>query len=139
MPLVARWFVKTALVYLGASLVVGILIAAAPLLGSRLFSAALWMTYLHLMVVGWLTQLIFGVAIWLFPRYSKERPHGSLHLTWVTYVLLNVGLLLRAMAEPPSVLRPGDPWDWVMVASAVFQWCAVMVFVVYIWSRVRTK
>lgn len=139
MPSVARWYVKTALIYLAASLAVGIFMSVSPLLGNRLAGAALWMTYLHMFVVGWLTQLIFGVAIWLFPRYSREQPHGNINLTWITYVLLNAGLLVRALAEPPAVLDPKPLWSGMLAVSAALQWSAVVLFVVYIWSRVRTK
>jgi hypothetical protein len=32
--------------------------------------------YLHLFMIGWVTQMIFGVAYWMFPRVSKENPRG---------------------------------------------------------------
>ena len=32
------------------------------------WQTSLYFTYLHLLVVGWITQIIFGVAFWLFPR-----------------------------------------------------------------------
>jgi hypothetical protein len=41
---------------------------------SPALGALLWPTYLHLLVLGWLTQLIFGVAFWMFPRYSARNP-----------------------------------------------------------------
>ena len=139
MPLLARWYVKTALLYAGAALLVGIAIALGPLLDYPATAAALWTTYLHLFVLGWLTQLIFGVALWLFPRYSKELPHGRTALAWAAYVLLNAGLLLRAVAEPGVFWSGRGFWAWALVASAILQWLSVSVFVLYIWRRVRTK
>lgn len=139
MPLLARWYVKTALIYLGAALLVGAVIAVGPMLGLVGVAGALWTTYLHLLVVGWLTQLIFGVAIWLFPRYSRERPHGRMRLAALAYVLLNGGLLLRAVAEPGLFWSPAPGWRWVLAASATLQWLAVLFFVGFVWRRVRTK
>jgi hypothetical protein len=139
MPLLARWFVKTALVYLAAALLTGLAIAASPLLEARTFPAALWTSYLHLFVVGWLTQLIFGVALWLFPRHSRELPHGHLTLAWITYVLLNLGLVGRSVAEPAMFWSADPVWRWGLALAAVLQWLAVGVYVVFIWGRVRTK
>ena len=139
MPLLARWYIKTALVYLVAALLVGAVLAAGPLFGRVGAVGALWMTYLHLFVVGWLTQLIIGVAIWLFPRLSRERPHGDVRLVWAAYGLLNSGLLLRVPAEPGMVLSGQVYWQWALAASALLQWLSVVLFVIYIWGRVRTK
>ncbi|HEX7069761.1 MAG TPA: hypothetical protein VF190_03100 [Rhodothermales bacterium] len=139
MPLLARWFVKTALVYLAAALLTGLAIAAGPLWGSRMLPAALWTSYVHLFVVGWLTQLIFGVALWLFPRYSKELPHGRTSLAWATYVLLNIGLIGRLVTEPAIFWSTAPAWRWGLVVASVLQWLAVAIYVVFIWSRVRTK
>jgi hypothetical protein len=33
--------------------------------------------YVHLFVVGFVAQMIFGVAFWMFPRYSRDEPRGS--------------------------------------------------------------
>jgi hypothetical protein len=63
LPQLSRWLIRTALVYLLVSLMVGV---AQPSLTSA--GLILWPTYVHLLVVGWLTQLIFGVAYWMFPR-----------------------------------------------------------------------
>src|SRR5690606_37993876 len=79
MPTLARLFIKTALVYLGAALLVGVVMAGGSFVGFGGAYGMLWPVYLHLFVVGWLTELIFGVAYWLFPRHSRERPHGT---TW---------------------------------------------------------
>lgn len=139
MPLLARWYIKTALLYLVGALVVGVLIAAGPVIGIPAAPGILWITYLHLFVVGWLTQLIIGVAIWLFPRHSRERPFGAIGLVRAAYPLLNVGLLLRAVAEPGILWSGQAVWRHLLVVSAVAQWLAGLLFVVYIWKRVRTK
>jgi len=69
-PVLTRWFIKCAMLYLIVALALSILMQSGlsrkvPLLG------VLWPTYLHLLVVGWLTQLIFGVAFWMFPKHPS--------------------------------------------------------------------
>jgi hypothetical protein len=98
---------------------------------------ALWPTYVHLLVVGWLTQLIFGVAYWLFPRYSAERPRASERLGWAAFALLNLGLLLRVVGEP--WYRVAGKGGAILVLSAVLQLLATWAFVVNTWPRVRER
>lgn len=139
MPKLARWYIKTALAYLGAALLAGVLLAVNRLHGIAPALAFFTPAYIHLFVVGWLTQLIFGVAFWMFPRFSKERPHGREGIAWATYAFLNAGLLLRAAAEPAAEVSDAAGWRAALIASALLQWIAGLVFVGYIWPRVRAK
>jgi hypothetical protein len=82
---------------------------------------ALQPVYFHLLMVGWISQLIFGVVFWMFPKYSAERPRGSEGLGWATYGLLNMGLLLRAVGEPLVAVQPNGGTGWLLAASAVLQ------------------
>ena len=136
MPTLTRWLVKAALAWLVAALVLGIAIQL-PLAARVPLLRAAWPTYLHLLTVGWLTQLIIGVALWLFPRHSAARPRGSEPLGWVTFVLLNLGLLLRAVGEPGRAL--GHDTHLPLAISAVAQLVAVGAFVLNIWPRVRER
>ncbi|HEX2636964.1 MAG TPA: hypothetical protein VHL81_07520 [Gemmatimonadales bacterium] len=136
MPPLTRWLVKAALLYLIAALVLGVAMQL-PMAGRYPVLAVLWPTYLHVLVVGWLTQLIFGVAYWLFPRYSAERPRGSERLGWATFVLLNAGLLLRLVGEPWRALGRGG--HAVLLVSAVAQLLAVWCFVLNTWPRVKER
>ena len=137
MPTLTRWFIKSSLVYFIAALVLAMMLAMqSPLnLPSAMGS---WMpVYLHLFMVGWITQFIFGVIYWMFPKFSKEQPRGSESLAWATYGLLNVGLILRAIGEPMQTLQPQSGFGWVLALSALLQWLAGMAFVFNTWRRVK--
>jgi heme/copper-type cytochrome/quinol oxidase subunit 1 len=97
----------------------------------------LWPTYLHLLVLGWLTQLIFGVAFWMFPRYSAKEPHGSESLGWTSYWFLNAGLILRAVGEPSLAL--GARTGWILVLAALLQLGAGWAFILNTWPRVKLR
>jgi hypothetical protein len=90
-------------------------------------------------MVGWVAQLIFGVVYWMFPRYSREKPRGSEGQAIATFILLNIGLVCRAVGEPIHALWPGVLWGWLVALSAVLQWLAGMVFVVNTWARVKER
>lgn len=132
MPLLTRTFIKTGMVCLALALVLGILLALGVTNG-------LFPVYIHLLVFGWLTQLIFGVIFWMFPKYSAEKPRGSEALGWWTYALLNIGLLLRAVAEPIQSTRANPLSGWMLVLSAILQFLSGLLFVVNSWGRVKEK
>jgi hypothetical protein len=90
--------------------------------------------YFHLFLVGWISQLIFGVVYWLFPP-TENAPHTG----WIVLILLNVGLLLRAVGEPRTSGSSGDFWGWVLVAAAILQWLAILAFVAQAWPRSRER
>ncbi len=136
MPPLTRWFVRAALVYFVAALLLGILLQAGPPRALPVLQVA-WPTYVHILVVGWLTQLIFGVAYWLFPRYSAELPRGHERLGWASFVLLNAGLVLRVIGEPATAL--GHNAGGLLVASAVAQFLAGMAFLANTWPRTRER
>lgn len=138
MPLLTRWFVRSALAWLLLALAGGILLAsgvAARIPGTELVLP--YPTYLHLVTVGWLTNLIFGVAFWMFPRYTAESPRGSDALGWTSYAGLNAGLLLRLIGEPAQLAGAGG--RTLLLLSAGLQLLGGWAFVLNIWPRVKAK
>ena len=139
MPLLTQWFIKSALVYLTVSLLVGVALTAQGAVRLPAVVDALMPVYFHLFMVGWVTQMIFGVAYWMFPRVSKENPQGWEGLALVTYITLNVGLITRAVVEPILALRPAPVWAVALIVSAVLQWTGATVFAANTWRRVRAR
>lgn len=137
MPKVVRWFLKTALVYFAAALLLNLPLAAQA--GDHSLPAGLRPVYIHLLVLGWISQLIMGVAIWMFPKYSQAQPRGREVLNWAVYGLLNAGLVLRAVAEPFNSTSPALAWKWLLVLSAVLQLAAGLLFSATAWQRVKEK
>lgn len=138
MPDLSRYMIKASLLYLVAALLAGVAMAE-PVLSRLPRMAAVYPAYIHLFVFGWLTQLIFGVAYWLFPRASRERPYGRTGLAYAGFILLNVGLLLRVGSEPVLAWENSQIWRFLLAVSAVVQWLAGALFVAYFWARVKRK
>lgn len=141
MPRLTRWSLKAALAYLVAGLLLAMVDAARPLFEAAVLPAISDPLIVHLIVVGWLTQLIFGVAYWMFPTYSKAEPYRSVSLAWFMFATLNLGLLARGAAELAAPLAaprlPDASRLGLFAAAAVLQWLAGMAFVVNTWARVR--
>lgn len=96
-------------------------------------------TYLHLIVVGWLTQLIFGVMYWMFPVISKAKPRGDGRIAWAAFICLNAGLLTRMVFEPWRAIQPLGLNGYALVVSALLQVAAAILFVWVSWGRVRER
>lgn len=139
MPTLTRWFIKSALLYFLAALVLAFLLVLNPILDLPTILDYMGPAYFHLFMVGWVTQMIFGVIFWMFPIITRHQPRGDVRFGWAAYFLLNAGLLLRLMAEPLNELNPQDVWGWALVLSAILQWLAACIFVINAWPRVKEK
>lgn len=139
MNTLTRLYIKTALAFFVAALLVRFGQALNAIREISPVLAALGPVYFHMFLVGWVTQLIFGVVYWMFPKFTRERPRGSERLAWLTYGLLNLGLLLRVFGEPLQALRPSPLAGWLLASSALLQWGAGMGFIANTWGRVKEK
>lgn len=134
MPTITRWFIKTGLLFFLLSL-------AAALLAELqwLDIPALRPLYWHMLMVGWITQIIFGISLWMFPGRTRSDAFRDHLKEWTVYLFLNGGLVLRVVSEPMAVSGAGKIWNVLLAASALFQWLAVAVYVWEIWPRVQSK
>lgn len=134
MPLITRLFLKTGLVYFLGALLVGILLQVDGL-GVPNLVPMFW----HMLMVGWITQIIMGVSLWMFPGRIKEESFQNQKWAWLTYGFLNLGLIQRFVSEPMIILSEGDRWKVLLVISAILQFVAVLCYVIEIWPRVLSK
>ena len=139
MPVLTRWTIRTAMIYLIAGLAAGVLYWANVQWDIAPIFSAFSPTYLHILVIGWLTQLIFGVIYWMFPIIRKDNMRGDPRLAWSVVGLLNAGLLLRVICEPWRSVDPNDLNGFGLVISAVLQVAAGYLFILVCWPRVRER
>lgn len=140
MPTVSRIFIKSGLLFLVASLVAGLMATAPQALGLPGWMVGLRTTYFHLFTVGWITQIIFGVALWLFPRWSRDKPRGPIWLSWACFATLNLGLVTRAVAEAGIAAGyGGTAWSVAMTTAAVLLFSSALLFSIAVWPRIQKK
>lgn len=129
MPLLTRLLIRVALGWLVVGLVVGLLGGIWP---DTSWVAGSWPVALHLLTLGWLTQLVAGVAFWMFPRVGRAVPTTDWR-GWGVFGLLNLGLVLRVVAEPTRL--PG-PW---LPLAALMQLGAMVLLAWSLWPRLRGR
>lgn len=129
MPLISQFFLKTGFIWLIISLF---------LFGYQSVDTTVRILYHHTLGLGWVTQIIIGVAIWMFPRWSNELPKGPMWMWWTSYVTLNLGLLLRIISEyyyshSVQVFAP------LLFVAGLLLWTSMILFVIVLWKRVLSK
>jgi len=134
MPRIARIFVKTGMLYFLAALLVGVALEI-PFLNFPVLLPLFW----HMLMVGWITQIIFGVSLWMFPGRVREEGFKAQKLGWLTYTFLNVGLVLRIVAEPVLSYSHATIWNILIFISASFQVVAAVTYVIEMWPRIQSK
>jgi hypothetical protein len=139
MPTLTRWAGRAGLIYLVLGVVTGALYWTNTTWPIWPPLAALNPIYIHLLVVGWLTQFIFAVMYWMFPNISRTNLRGNPRLGWAIFVLLNLGLILRAICEPWRALSPTPVNAIGLLLSAVLQVMAGCLIVWVCWPRIRER
>lgn len=134
MPLITRLFIKSGLIFFLISLLAGI----ASQIPAFYFPALLPLFW-HSLMLGWITQIIMGVSMWMFPGRLKEETFRNQKWGWIAFIFLNTGLVLRFLAEPFTNTSELEIWNIILVISAVFQFIGVSSYVMEIWPRVLSR
>ncbi|MCW5874689.1 MAG: hypothetical protein KIS88_08615 [Anaerolineales bacterium] len=63
---------------------------------------AMWILlplHMEFLLYGWVVQLVFSVAYWIFPRFLSEPKRGNPALAWAALGLLNLSILALSAAS----------------------------------------
>jgi hypothetical protein len=140
MPVESRLFVKASLLWLCATFALGAILLILKAFGLPLhynFSNV----HAHMGFVGWLVNLVMGIALWFLPvnreKFPENRGRYPAMTVRVIFTMLNAGLALRVIFEPLVDKGPTLFFSATLVASALLQLAAVILFAAIAWVRVR--
>ncbi|HSE94434.1 MAG TPA: hypothetical protein VLD61_00995 [Methylomirabilota bacterium] len=134
-PLV-RLYVKTSFVFLMLGLVLGGYITVQVNLVGRGVPWPLITAHVHLVLVGFMLMLVFGVATWMFPRPARNDGRYRPGLAWVVYWLLTVSTTVRLLGELTAAAA-GARGSSLAAIGGIGQVAAAVAFVINMWTRVR--
>lgn len=121
-------FIKASLTWLALGVTLGVAMAAYPA----------WVVYrpahLHMLVLGFVTMMIFGVAYHVVPRFTGHPLYGRRAAGWHWWVS-NAGLLLMAVG---FIMRPhvGTSATPVLTAGGVLAASGAYLFAYLIWRTI---
>jgi hypothetical protein len=134
-PLV-RLHVKTSFAFLVLGLVMGGYITIQVNLVERGVPWPLITAHVHLLLVGFMLMLVFGVATWMFPRPARDDGRYRPWLAWLVYWLLMASTVVRTVGELGAAIA-GTRGSSMAALGGLGQVAATIAFVVNMWPRVR--
>ncbi|MFB6347093.1 MAG: hypothetical protein ABEK50_15325 [bacterium] len=91
--------------------------------------------HIEYMMVGWFIHLIFGVAYWMFPRFTPKetglRPRGFVRAAWGSLLLLNIGLVIFTTGQLVTDKL------WFRFLGRSFEVIGTLAFFVNLWPRIK--
>lgn len=127
MPPISVRLIRTALLWLVAGAAIGGIALAAPGAAGPGWRHA----HAEIMLMGWMVQLVLGVAYWILPKHAGGAERGSVALAAGIHPLLNGGVVLAVLAWLLA-------WpDATLLAARGLQCAAVIVFVLVGGPRIK--
>lgn len=135
MPKYSVWTIRCALIYLATGFTFGgLLLANKGVTASPAISPIIWQllpAHMEFLLVGWMVQLVLGMAFWILPRFSLEPKRGNVSLAWLSFGLLNLGIWLAGFAPLFGAQA------WLLFAGRAAQAGAALAFAAHAWPRVK--
>ena len=136
-PLI-RLYIKTSFVFLLFGLVLGGYITIQVNLVGRGVPWPLITAHVHLLLVGFMLMLVFGVATWMFPRPARDDLRYRPELAEAAYWMMTIATAVRAAAEIVTGFFGGVlGLRWLIALGGLGQLAGAAVFVLNMWWRVR--
>jgi heme/copper-type cytochrome/quinol oxidase subunit 1 len=132
-----RRFLKTAITFLVIGLLLGLWMMVERELGGHVSGPYAVSAHTHAILVGFVMMMILGVALWLFPRPSKDDARYTPRAAEGAYWLVTVGTAARVIGE---LVRPNVQARWLGIAIVIAGACQVVgiaLFFYTMWSRIR--
>jgi cbb3-type cytochrome oxidase subunit 1 len=132
-----RRCLKTAIAFLGVGLILGGWIMIGREFRGASPSPYLTSAHTHAIFVGFVMMMIFGVALWLFPRPEKGDVRYSPRIAGAAYWLVTAGTAARIVGELLHLITRGGWLSWFVVLAGLAQILGIGMFFYTMWSRIR--
>jgi cytochrome bd-type quinol oxidase subunit 2 len=133
----SRRFLRTAIVFLAAGLLLGLWMMAAREFGVSVPARAL-SAHTHALLVGFVMMMIGGVALWMFPRPAKDDPrYKPVRAEWA-YWMLALGTGGRIVLELAAKEDAGTAMRVAVFATGAAQVLGLLLLFGTLWPRIRT-
>ena len=131
MPRASVWLIRIALLHLLSGAVLGTAYLVFKATGTPAWVATHRPVHMEQMLVGWMVQLVIGVAWWILPRPAEPERAPRAATMWLVGVLLNGGVVVAALGGSPRLPQALLP------AGRMLEVLAVAVFALHAWRRQR--
>ena len=129
MPLASVWLIRLALIQLLSGSILGAAYLSLKAGGPFDWVASHRSVHVEQMLVGWMVQLVIGVAYYILPRAEGSSLRGP--LIWIVLLLINAGVVLAALGT-----APGFPAMLTLIGR-IAEALAAGLFLMIAWNRQR--
>jgi len=132
-----RRFIKTGIIFLITGLVLGAWMMIRREFGGVYPSRYQVSAHTHLIAIGFVMNMILGVALWLFPRPAPEDKRYNPTLALSAWWLVAIGTATRTIAELSHDYTQSSYLKWAVVLSGLAQIFGLCLFFYTMWTRIR--
>ena len=130
----SRLFIKTSLVYLVLSTILGVLITIGP--GYSFMHS-------HFALIGWVSFMLFGLAYESIPRYTSRALYSK-KLGIIQFWLANIGLIGLSLSYPFMRMydMKGKDYSDALTAVMIFgliEAISCFIFIYNIWKSMGNR
>jgi cbb3-type cytochrome oxidase subunit 1 len=137
-PLVRR-YLKTAIGFLIVGVGLGLYMLVRREL-SGVWPTPWWRSaHTHAILVGFVMMMIMGVALWMFPRPSRDDTHFDLRLAAAAYWCMTLGTASRLAGEVARPMSDAAALRWLVVLGGAAQAAGLGLFFWTMWTRIRGR
>jgi cbb3-type cytochrome oxidase subunit 1 len=139
MPPLVRRFLKTAIGFLILGIALGMyMLVRREILGA--WPSPWWISaHTHSILVGFVILMIFGVALWMFPRPAKDERQFDPRFAEAAYWLITLGTAARVAGELARAHTGAATVRWAVVGGGSAQAFGMVLFFWAMWSRIRGR
>lgn len=132
-----RRFIKTGIAFLFLGLGLGLWMLVRRELFGVWPNPYLVSAHAHAVLVGFVMFMIFGVALWMFPRAARGDERYRPVLAELAYWLLLAGTIGRFVGEASRAWSTDAVLGWIVVIGATGQVAGMAVYFWTMWTRIR--
>lgn len=132
-----RYFIKTAIIFLIVGLLSGLYMVAAKYLFNTGYPYNLITAHAHIILVGFVMMMIMGVALWFFPKASKDDRKYKPEIILIIYGMMTISTTVRFIAEIANGYLNDPISGKIIFAASAGQILSFLLFFYSIWGRIR--
>jgi len=132
-----RRYIKTAIAFLALGLGIGFWMLVRRELFDRGPTPFDVSAHTHAVFVGFVMEMILGVALWLFPRPAKDDTRYSPRAAEAAYWILTIATVARVIGELARDSTSAIALRWLIVLAGAGQVAALVLFFATMWTRIR--
>jgi cbb3-type cytochrome oxidase subunit 1 len=134
---IIRRFLKTAVGFLAAGIVIGLVMLVRRELQGAYPGPFTTSAHTHAILVGFVMLMIMGVAAWMFPRPGKSDDQYRPGLVELAYWCVTIGTVIRVAGELVRAVSAAPALRVGVVLGGAGQAAGILLFFYTMWTRIR--